>query len=67
MNGSPEYVRERCNKSLERLGVDYIDLYYIQRSALFFLSSVSFNLTDYPVRSVDSTVPIEVSQRDFLS
>ena len=29
--GRPEYVRESCHKSLRRLGMDYIDLYYIHR------------------------------------
>ena len=31
INGRPEYVREACDASLERLGVDYIDLYYQHR------------------------------------
>ncbi len=31
INGSPEYVRKACDASLERLGVDYIDLYYQHR------------------------------------
>jgi aryl-alcohol dehydrogenase-like predicted oxidoreductase len=31
INGSPEYVREACDASLERLGVDSIDLYYLHR------------------------------------
>lgn len=31
VNGTPEYVRECCEASLERLGVDYIDLYYQHR------------------------------------
>jgi aryl-alcohol dehydrogenase-like predicted oxidoreductase len=31
INGSPEYVRQACDASLERLGVDYIDLYYQHR------------------------------------
>jgi aryl-alcohol dehydrogenase-like predicted oxidoreductase len=31
VNGRPDYVREACNRSLERLGVDYIDLYYVHR------------------------------------
>ncbi|KAF9566054.1 Aldo/keto reductase [Agrocybe pediades] len=30
-NGKPEYVREACEKSLKRLGVDTIDLYYVHR------------------------------------
>jgi len=29
---SPAYVKEACNKSLERLGVDYIDLFYAHRA-----------------------------------
>lgn len=29
--GTPEYVRVACEKSLERLGVDHIDLYYQHR------------------------------------
>ncbi len=31
VSGRPEYVREACDKSLERLGVDHIDLYYLHR------------------------------------
>lgn len=31
VNGSPEYVREACDASLKRLGVDHIDLYYQHR------------------------------------
>src|SRR4051794_17559796 len=31
IDGSPEYVREACDASLERLGVDHIDLYYQPR------------------------------------
>jgi len=31
VNGSPEYVRQCCNASLKRLGVDVIDLYYQHR------------------------------------
>ncbi|WP_067618809.1 aldo/keto reductase [Alicyclobacillus acidiphilus] len=31
INGRPEYVKEACDKSLKRLGVDYIDLYYQHR------------------------------------
>jgi aryl-alcohol dehydrogenase-like predicted oxidoreductase len=31
VNGSPEYVRECCDASLKRLGVDVIDLYYQHR------------------------------------
>jgi aryl-alcohol dehydrogenase-like predicted oxidoreductase len=31
INGRPEYVHEACDASLERLGVDHIDLYYQHR------------------------------------
>ncbi|MEO1245627.1 MAG: aldo/keto reductase [Pseudomonadota bacterium] len=31
LNSRPEYVREACDASLKRLGVDYIDLYYQHR------------------------------------
>jgi aryl-alcohol dehydrogenase-like predicted oxidoreductase len=31
INGAPEYVQAACNASLERLGVDHIDLYYQHR------------------------------------
>ncbi len=30
-NGRPEYVRASCDASLQRLGVDHIDLYYLHR------------------------------------
>lgn len=30
-NGHPDYIRESCDKSLKRLGVDHIDLYYLHR------------------------------------
>ncbi len=31
VNGKPEYVRQCCDASLKRLGVEYIDLYYQHR------------------------------------
>jgi aryl-alcohol dehydrogenase-like predicted oxidoreductase len=31
VNGRPEYVRQACDASLQRLGVDHIDLYYQHR------------------------------------
>jgi len=31
VDGSPEYVPQACDASLERLGVDHIDLYYLHR------------------------------------
>ena len=32
VNGRPEYVRQACEASLRRLGVDHIDLYYQHRT-----------------------------------
>lgn len=31
MNGRPEYVRDRIDRSLTRLGLDHVDLYYYHR------------------------------------
>ncbi|KAE9455379.1 hypothetical protein C3L33_12702, partial [Rhododendron williamsianum] len=31
VKGTPEYVRQACEASLKRLGIDYIDLYYQHR------------------------------------
>lgn len=31
LSGKPEYVHQACEGSLKRLGVDYIDLYYLHR------------------------------------
>jgi len=31
INGSPDYVHQACDASLQRLGIDYIDLYYLHR------------------------------------
>jgi len=31
INGKPDYVRQCCEASLQRLGVDHIDLYYLHR------------------------------------
>ncbi len=31
VDGSPRHVREACDASLQRLGVDHIDLYYLHR------------------------------------
>jgi aryl-alcohol dehydrogenase-like predicted oxidoreductase len=32
VNGRPEYVRQACDASLRRLGIDHIDLYYQHRT-----------------------------------
>ncbi len=31
LDGSPQYVRKACDASLQRLGVDHVDLYYLHR------------------------------------
>ncbi|MFZ5895441.1 MAG: aldo/keto reductase [Myxococcota bacterium] len=31
LNGRPDYVRAACERSLQRLGTSYIDLYYVHR------------------------------------
>lgn len=31
-NGSPEYIRRACDRSLRHLGIDTIDLYYLHRA-----------------------------------
>ncbi len=31
LDGSPAYIKEACHKSLQRLGVDVIDIYYLHR------------------------------------
>jgi aryl-alcohol dehydrogenase-like predicted oxidoreductase len=31
LNGKPEYIKQACDKSLQNLGVDAIDLYYMHR------------------------------------
>lgn len=31
VDGSPKYVRQACDRSLERLGVDHVDLYQLHR------------------------------------
>src|SRR3546814_3971978 len=31
IDGSPEYAAQACDASLQRLGVDYIDMYYQHR------------------------------------
>jgi aryl-alcohol dehydrogenase-like predicted oxidoreductase len=31
VRSDPEYIRDACNQSLKRLGVDHVDLYYIHR------------------------------------
>lgn len=32
VRNEPDYIRQQCNKSLERMGTNYIDLYYLHRA-----------------------------------
>lgn len=32
VRNEPEYIRQQCERSLQRLGTDYIDLYYMHRA-----------------------------------
>lgn len=41
MKGDPAYVKQQFNSSLKRLGVDYIDLYYIHRYVVFLFLIVN--------------------------
>src|SRR5665647_548173 len=38
VNGKPEYVRQCCDASLKRLGVEVIDLFYQHRVCLLYTS-----------------------------
>jgi aryl-alcohol dehydrogenase-like predicted oxidoreductase len=31
VDGTPEYIRKCAERSLQRLGVEYVDLYYLHR------------------------------------
>ena len=57
MSGKPEYVRSSAEKSLKRLGVDTIDLYYLHVS---FFHEFGDSQHLISVQSADPTVPIEV-------
>ena len=62
IRADPEYVPQALNKSLERLGVDQIDLWYLHRSVDCFVSWPWLPLTLTRIRA-DRNVPIEVSTR----
>jgi aryl-alcohol dehydrogenase-like predicted oxidoreductase len=42
VRGDPEFVKERCESSLKRLGVETIDLLYVHRSVMTFESHSIF-------------------------
>ncbi|KAL9632557.1 MAG: hypothetical protein Q9204_003735 [Flavoplaca sp. TL-2023a] len=48
-HSDPEYVKAACTKSLQRLGIDYVDLYYCH----------SFMFTKTSQQRVDRKTPIE--------
>ena len=41
VNGDPKYVKQALDKSLENLGVDWVDLYYLHRRALHACAAVN--------------------------
>ena len=47
INGSPEYVRSACDASLQRLGVDHIDLYYQHRVDTVSYTHLTLPTTPY--------------------
>lgn len=60
VNGSPEYAAQEIERSLTRLGVDCIDLYYLHRCACRAFESVSVLISCH---RPDPEVPIEVCMR----
>jgi len=59
VNGSPEYVRQACDASLARLGVDHIDLYYQHR--YLGLSEAA----PATIRRAHATHPISALQTEY--
>lgn len=59
VRGDPEYVRQSIDKSLKRLGIDHVDLFYLHRY------DVSPNIphTSHVGYRPDRTVPIETTVR----
>ena len=43
LNGSREYIHKSCNDSFQRLGTDYLDMYYLHRKVtnLLFVESLT--------------------------
>jgi len=56
--GTPEYVKQACEASLKRLGVDQIDLYYLHRYRFCTLLATEASFPSADGRA-DKTVPIE--------
>ncbi len=61
VDGSPEYVNYSINKSLQRLCVDHVDLYYLHRLDKLCRVPRPYNDTNNKCCRPDPTVPIEVT------
>jgi aryl-alcohol dehydrogenase-like predicted oxidoreductase len=60
VDGSPEYVKSSCEGSLQRLGVDWIDLYYQHRVD----PDVPIELTADELERLDAAVPADAAAGD---
>ena len=58
VNGDPNYVPKAIQRSLEQLGVDYVDLWYLHRCACTNPSAEGHSETQY---RADANVPIELT------
>lgn len=47
-NGTAEYARESIDKSLKRLGLDYVDLYYLHRYVNLYNIWIQLSAFIYP-------------------
>jgi aryl-alcohol dehydrogenase-like predicted oxidoreductase len=56
VNGRPEYVKRACEASLRRLGVEHIDLYYLEEN----IGALDVHLTDGQLRRLDEAFPVGV-------
>ncbi|PKC60321.1 oxidoreductase [Rhizophagus irregularis] len=60
VSGKPEYVRQACERSLKRLGVDYIDLYYQHRVTIVAYSPLGRGFLTGKYKSIDDFEPDDV-------
>ena len=59
--GNPNDVREAIEKSLQRLGVDYVDLYYMHRSVEPELACQNCCINEHGFLRPDPNVPVEIT------
>ncbi|GAA1426867.1 hypothetical protein GCM10009616_02560 [Microlunatus lacustris] len=59
INGSPAHVRSACDASLQRLGVDHIDLYYLEED----VAAAAVELTADDLAELAQAVPAAVGER----